>query len=42
MKLQFKPAGPSSYFTIETVTASSIGALKATVTAFQDGTWRRS
>lgn len=42
VKLQFKPAGSSTYSTIKTVTASSSGSLKSTVTASQDGTWRWS
>ncbi|NSL43416.1 hypothetical protein HO151_04250 [Streptomyces sp. 8P21H-1] len=40
VKLQFKPAGSSTYSTVKSVTASGTGALKATVTASQDGTWR--
>ncbi|MEU1710449.1 hypothetical protein ABZ478_34770 [Streptomyces sp. NPDC005706] len=40
VKLQFKPAGSNSYSTVKTVTASSTGHLKTTVTASQDGTWR--
>lgn len=42
VKLQFKPAGSSTYSTVKTVTASSTGSLKTTVTASQDGTWRWS
>ncbi|MCX5008693.1 hypothetical protein OHB05_39890 [Streptomyces sp. NBC_00638] len=40
VKLQFKPAGSSTYTTVKSVTASSTGYLKTTVTASQDGTWR--
>ncbi|MET9964977.1 hypothetical protein ABZZ80_03370 [Streptomyces sp. NPDC006356] len=40
VQLQFKASGSSSYKTVKTVTASSAGALKTTVTAAQDGTWR--
>lgn len=40
VKLQFKPAGSSSYTTVKSVTAGSTGYLKTTVTASQDGTWR--
>ncbi|MGW0886278.1 hypothetical protein [Streptomyces sp. NPDC002671] len=40
VKLQFKPAGSSTYTTIKSVTASSTGYLKTTVTASQDATWR--
>ncbi|MHB9860868.1 hypothetical protein [Streptomyces sp. YIM S03343] len=40
VKLQFKPAGSSTYTTVKSVTASSTGQLKTTVTASQDGTWR--
>lgn len=40
VKLQFKPAGSSTYTTVKEVTASSTGHLKTTVTASQDGTWR--
>ncbi|WP_240957324.1 hypothetical protein [Streptomyces chilikensis] len=40
VSLQFKPAGSSTYTTVKKVTASSGGALKTTVTATQDGTWR--
>ncbi|MFD5102216.1 hypothetical protein [Streptomyces albidochromogenes] len=40
VKLQFKPAGSSTYSTVKSVTASSTGYLKTTVTAAQDGTWR--
>lgn len=40
VKLQFKPAGSSTYTTVKSVTASSTGHLKTTVTASQDGTWR--
>ncbi|MGW0546207.1 hypothetical protein [Streptomyces altiplanensis] len=40
VKLQFKPAGSSTYTTVKEVTASSTGYLKTTVTASQDGAWR--
>ncbi|MGK5451063.1 hypothetical protein [Streptomyces radiopugnans] len=40
VKLQFRPAGSSTYTTVKSVTASSTGYLKTTVTASQDGTWR--
>ncbi|MFD7712837.1 hypothetical protein ACFV6E_30995 [Streptomyces sp. NPDC059785] len=40
VKLQFKPAGSSTYTTVKSVTASSTGQLKTTVTASKDGTWR--
>ncbi|MFC4466070.1 hypothetical protein ACFPH6_16305 [Streptomyces xiangluensis] len=40
VKLQFKPAGSSTYTTVKSVTASSTGYLKTTVTASQDGSWR--
>ncbi|WP_448319210.1 hypothetical protein [Streptomyces sp. CO7] len=40
VSLQFKPAGSSTYTTVKKVTASSTGALRTTVTASQDGTWR--
>ncbi|MFE5211634.1 hypothetical protein [Streptomyces sp. NPDC056600] len=40
VSLQFKPAGSSTYTTVKKVTASSSGALRTTVTASQDGTWR--
>ncbi|MFJ9041239.1 calcium-binding protein [Streptomyces sp. NPDC102406] len=42
VKLQFKKAGASSYSTIKTVTSSASGALKATVNATGDGTYRFS
>lgn len=42
VRLQFKAAGASSYRTVKTVTSSSTGALKATVTASVDGSWRWS
>jgi hypothetical protein len=38
--LQFKPAGSSTYTTVKKVTATSTGALKTTVKATGDGTWR--
>ncbi|OIK03001.1 hypothetical protein BIV25_00560 [Streptomyces sp. MUSC 14] len=40
VQLQFKKAGASSYSTVKTVTSSSSGYLKTTVTASADGTWR--
>lgn len=40
VKLQFKPAGSSTYTTVKRVTASSTGYLKTTVSASQDGRWR--
>ncbi|QMV23109.1 hypothetical protein GQS52_16505 [Streptomyces sp. SCUT-3] len=40
VKLQFKPAGSSTWTTVKSVTASSTGYLKTTVTAAEDGTWR--
>ncbi|OIJ64566.1 hypothetical protein [Streptomyces mangrovisoli] len=38
--LQFKKSGSSSYSTVKTVTTSSTGKLKTTVTANSAGTWR--
>jgi hypothetical protein len=38
--LQFKAAGTTAYSYVKTVTTSSTGALKTTVTAAKDGTWR--
>jgi hypothetical protein len=40
VKLQFRKAGTSTYTTVKTVTSSSTGALKTTVTAATDGYWR--
>ncbi|KAA0916184.1 hypothetical protein FGF04_38390 [Streptomyces apricus] len=40
VKLQFKPAGSSTYTTLKSVTANSSGHLKTTVTATKDGTYR--
>jgi len=40
VQLQFKKAGSSTYSTVKTVTSSSSGYLKTTVTASADGTWR--
>ncbi|MDQ1036917.1 hypothetical protein QFZ75_003333 [Streptomyces sp. V3I8] len=40
VKLQFKPAGSSTYTTVTSVTANSTGHLKTTVTATKDGTYR--
>ncbi|MEU8095459.1 DUF5707 domain-containing protein [Streptomyces rubiginosohelvolus] len=42
VKLQFKKKGATSYTTVKTVTTSSTGALKTTVKASADGTWRYS
>ncbi|MFJ9041596.1 calcium-binding protein [Streptomyces sp. NPDC102406] len=42
VQLQFKKAGSSTYSTVKTVTSSSSGAVKTTVTASADGTWRFS
>ncbi|WRZ91711.1 hypothetical protein OHB54_23115 [Streptomyces sp. NBC_01007] len=39
-KLQFRPKGSSTYSTVKTVTSSSTGALKTTVPAKADGSWR--
>ncbi|MFF1724386.1 hypothetical protein [Streptomyces sviceus] len=38
--LQFRETGTSSFVTVKKVTTSSTGALKTTVTASKDGTWR--
>ncbi|MFI9250738.1 calcium-binding protein [Streptomyces sp. NPDC053069] len=40
VQLQFKKAGTSTYSTVKTVTTSSSGYAKTTVTASVDGTWR--
>ncbi|MFI7007316.1 calcium-binding protein [Streptomyces sp. NPDC050145] len=40
VQLQFKKAGSSTYTTVKTVNSSSTGAVKTTVTASADGTWR--
>ncbi|MFH9088930.1 DUF5707 domain-containing protein [Streptomyces sp. NPDC017673] len=40
VQLQFKKAGSSTYSTVKTITSSSSGYLKTTVTASADGTWR--
>ncbi|MER7198284.1 calcium-binding protein [Streptomyces sp. CB01635] len=40
VKLQFKKKGASTYSTVKTVTSSSTGGLKTTVTAASDGYWR--
>ncbi|MER6026312.1 calcium-binding protein [Streptomyces sp. NPDC001851] len=40
VQLQFKKAGTSTYSTVKTVTTSSSGYAKTTVTASADGTWR--
>ncbi|MEV4342650.1 hypothetical protein [Streptomyces sp. NPDC049590] len=42
VKLQFRKAGSSTYTTVKTVTSSSTGALKTTVTAGSDGYYRYS
>ncbi|MBV2357830.1 hypothetical protein KUM39_26320 [Streptomyces sp. J2-1] len=42
VKLQFRKKGSSTYTTLKTVTTSSTGALKTTVTATQDGYYRYS
>ncbi|MFD3474345.1 DUF5707 domain-containing protein [Streptomyces sp. NPDC058695] len=42
VKLQFKKKGAASYTTVKTVTSSSTGGLKTTVTAASDGYWRYS
>ncbi|MEV0175031.1 hypothetical protein AB0I00_28420 [Streptomyces sp. NPDC050803] len=39
-KLQFRPAGSSSYTTVKTVKADVYGKLSTTVTASADGYWR--
>ncbi|MET7762183.1 DUF5707 domain-containing protein [Streptomyces sp. NPDC005393] len=40
VKLQFRKAGSSTYSTVKTITSSSTGSLKTTVTASTDGYWR--
>ena len=42
VSLQFRETGTSSFVTVKKVTSSSTGALKTTVTASKDGTWRWS
>ena len=42
VKLQFKKAGTTSYTTVKTITSSSTGYLKTTVTAGSDGYYRYS
>ncbi|MGW7052152.1 DUF5707 domain-containing protein [Streptomyces sp. NPDC054887] len=42
VKLQFRKAGTSTYTTLKTVTSSSTGSLKSTVTAASDGYFRYS
>jgi hypothetical protein len=42
VKLQFKKKGSTTYSTVKTVTSSSTGGLKTTVTAASDGYWRYS
>ncbi|MFF7748553.1 hypothetical protein ACFZCP_04720 [Streptomyces sp. NPDC007971] len=42
VKLQFRKAGTSTYSTVKTLTTSSTGALKTTVTAGSDGYYRYS
>ncbi len=42
VKLQFRKAGTSTYTTVKTITSSSTGDLKTTVTASADGYWRFS
>ncbi|MFG2520511.1 DUF5707 domain-containing protein [Streptomyces sp. NPDC048527] len=42
VKLQFKKKGASTYSTVKTLTSSSTGGLKTTVTAATDGYWRYS
>ncbi|SFY47097.1 hypothetical protein [Streptomyces sp. F-1] len=42
VKLQFRKAGTSTYTTLKTITSSSTGALKTTVTAGSDGYYRYS
>ncbi|MFF5028078.1 hypothetical protein ACFY2J_28230 [Streptomyces collinus] len=42
VKLQFRKAGTTTYTTLKTVTSSSTGALKTTVTAGSDGYYRYS
>ncbi|MFJ3304552.1 hypothetical protein ACIPSA_15790 [Streptomyces sp. NPDC086549] len=42
VKLQFRKAGTTTYTTVKTITSSSTGALKTTVTAGSDGYYRYS
>ncbi|MFE1309075.1 hypothetical protein [Streptomyces sp. NPDC058755] len=42
VKLQFRKAGTTTYSTVKTITSSSTGALKTTVTAGYDGYYRYS
>ncbi|GAA3002070.1 DUF5707 domain-containing protein [Streptomyces fulvorobeus] len=42
VKLQFRKVGTSTYTTVKTVTSSSTGSLKTSVTASADGYWRYS
>ncbi|MFH9084497.1 hypothetical protein [Streptomyces sp. NPDC017673] len=42
VKLQFRKAGSTTYTTVKTITSSSTGALKTTVTAGSDGYYRYS
>lgn len=42
VKLQFRKQGSSTYTTVKTVSTSSTGALRTTVTASVDGYWRWS
>ncbi|MFF5013766.1 hypothetical protein [Streptomyces sp. NPDC001165] len=42
VKLQFRKAGTTTYTTLKTITSSSTGALKTTVTAGSDGYYRYS
>jgi hypothetical protein len=42
VKLQFRKAGTSTYTTVKTITSSSTGSLKTTVTAGSDGYYRYS
>ncbi|TRV77102.1 hypothetical protein FKN01_16975 [Streptomyces sp. 130] len=42
VRLQFRPRGTASYYTVKTVRSSSTGALRTTVTATLDGDWRWS
>ncbi|MEU0407178.1 hypothetical protein ABZ307_05005 [Streptomyces griseorubiginosus] len=40
VSLQFRETGTNAFVTVKKVTTSSTGALKTTVTASKDGTWR--
>ncbi|MQY40686.1 hypothetical protein SRB17_87190 [Streptomyces sp. RB17] len=42
VKLQFRKVGASTYTTVKTVTTSSTGTLRTTVTAASDGYWRHA